>query len=136
MRLRTMLALGGIPGPTFIFLAVVMCVASLASAEPGQPARILSTKLVDHLSGEMALYKVVLTERLATADLDDISRRIKRSAPKTKLLFISFFLDGMESDTWATSAFNPALDGFVVRVNEAATTTNPPSTLLPFAFGQ
>jgi hypothetical protein len=140
MRIRSMPASGGVRRPiTLIVFAIQMCLTyPAAGAEPGQPASVLSIELVDHMSGEMALYKVVMTEKVPTADLDGISRRIKRTAPKTKLLFISFLLRDTEQDgdTWATSSFNPALDGFVVRVKETAPKPNPTSADLPFAVGQ
>jgi hypothetical protein len=78
---------------------------------------------------------VFLDKRLAVDELDTLSHRIRRSAPKTELLLISFFLRGMspQQEAWATSYFTPKLDGFVVRINEATTAANPPDADLQTA---
>jgi hypothetical protein len=117
-----------------LFLAV-MCLASPIAAQSKQQAGVRAMRLVQHDAEEMAVYSVILDRRFDIAELDGLSKRIKRGAPKTKLILISFFLRGMtqERDAWATSSFDPSLDSFVVRINETTTTTNLPDRDLRIA---
>jgi hypothetical protein len=113
-----------------------LAVAGVAGAAEvkGFPG-VRSVQTVQHEPGAMTLYNVVLDRRFALDELDSVSRRIRRTAPKTDLLLISYFLRGMkaEQEPWATSHFDPKLDTFVVRINETITVTNPPDTDLRMA---
>ena len=86
----------------------------------------------------MVVYSVILDRRFDAGELSTLSRQIKREAPGTDLLFISYFLRGMKSDqeAWATTHFDPKLDTFVVRINEATTATNQPDRDLRIAAGR
>ena len=72
----------------------------------------------------------MLDWRFKVGELDTLAQQIKRAAPKTQMTSILFFLRGMnpEQEAWATSDFNPDLNSFVSRINEAATVTNVPDT--------
>lgn len=99
---------------------------------------VRSVELAQQEEGAIVVYNVVLDRRFDSAELDSLSNRIKRTAPKVKLIFISYFLRGMkfEQEPWARSHFNPNLDGFVVRINEATTATNQPDKDLRIAAGR
>jgi len=114
---------------------VVLAVLQLLAAPPlsvaAQSVRYPGLLTIQAVKGEIrgsTAYIVFLDKRLAVDELDTLSHRIRRSAPKTELLLISFFLRGMspQQEAWATSYFTPKLDGFVVRINEATTAANPP----------
>ena len=118
----------------FLAAAAFSVPVTPAAAEPG----VRSIQLVQHEKGAVAIYNVTLDRRFDTGELDSLSRRIKRSAPKSELIFISYFLRGMKSEKepWATSHFNPTLDSFVVRINEVITAKNPPDADLRLAEGR
>jgi len=142
MKTRSILAPRGlrlqIPQRYAVLLFAATCFVTSAHAEPGGQPGVRSINLVRQDKADMAVYSVVLDKRFDTADLDSLSRRIRQKAPKTKMILISFFLRGMTTQrgAWATSAFNPELDGFVVRINETTTTANPPDADLRIAAGQ
>jgi hypothetical protein len=121
-----------------IFFAAAMCLAPAISAESARPSGVTSIHQIQQGEPDMALYNVVLDRRLEAGELDGISKRIKKSVPKAKLMLVSFFLRGMtqEREAWATSAFNPSLDSFITRINETTTRTNPPDADLRVAVGQ
>jgi hypothetical protein len=124
----------------YFALAVTACFAlpvDISAAEPRQRG-VRSMQLVQHEPGVMAVYSVVLDRRFDTGELDTLSRSIKRNAPKTKLILISYFLRGMQpaQAAWATSHFNPDLDSFLVRINESTTVSNPPDSDLRVAGGR
>ena len=121
---------------------VVLAVLQLLAAPPlsvaAQSVRYPGVLTIQATKGEIrgsTAYIVFLDKRLAVDELDTLSHRIRRSAPKTELLLISFFLRGMspQQEAWATSYFTPKLDGFVVRINEATTAANPPDADLQTA---
>jgi hypothetical protein len=121
---------------------VVLAVLQLLAAPPlsvaAQSVRYPGLLTIQAVKGEIrgsTAYIVFLDKRLAVDELDTLSHRIRRSAPKTELLLISFFLRGMspQQEAWATSYFTPKLDGFVVRINEATTAANPPDADLQTA---
>jgi hypothetical protein len=134
MNIRSMTARGGI---AWLFLALTI-LASPVAAQSAQQKGVRAIRLVQQDKTEMTLYTVTLDRRFDMAELDGLSKRIKRTAPPTKLILISFFLRGMAPDreAWATSAFNPNLDSFVIRVNEVTTKTNLPEPDLRIAAGQ
>ena len=120
-----------------IALATAVCLAcpitAFGAGSKASPVR--SIQLAQQEDGAIVVYNVVLDRRFDSAELDSLSHRIKRSAPKVKLIFISYFLRGMRFDQepWARSHFNPNLDSFVVRINEATTVTNLPDKDLRIA---
>jgi hypothetical protein len=142
MNIRSMVALGGVAWPisttcAWLFLAVTV-LESPAAAQTAQQAGVRAIRLVQQDKTEMTVYSVTLDRRFDMAELDGVSKRIKRAAPPSKVILISFFLRGMAPDreAWATSAFNPNLDTFVIRVNEVTTRTNLPEPDLRIAAGE
>ena len=113
-----------------IYFAAVACLGfSLpASAERPTPG-VRSIQLVQHVNGVKVVYQVMLDWRFKVDELDTLAHRIKRAAPKTQMISILYFLNGMnpELEAWATSDFNPSLNSFVLQINEAATVTNVPA---------
>jgi hypothetical protein len=121
-----------------VVLAVLQLLAVSAPPASAQGVRYPGVLTIQAAKGEIrgsTTYIVFLDKRLAVDELDTLSHRIRRSAPKTELLLISFFLRGMspQQEAWATSYFTPKLDGFVVRINEATTAANPPDADLQTA---
>jgi hypothetical protein len=121
-----------------VVLAVLQLLAVSALPASAQGVRYPGVLTIQAAKGEIrgsTTYIVFLDKRLAVDELDTLSHRIRRSAPKTELLLISFFLRGMspQQEAWATSYFTPKLDGFVVRINEATTAANPPDADLQTA---
>ena len=96
---------------------------------------VLTVQPAQQENEAMAAYNVVLDRRLGTDELDTLSHRIRRAAPKAQLVLVSFFLRGMrpEQDPWATTYFTSKLGGFVVRINEVNATTNQPDKDLRLA---
>ena len=115
-----------------IFFAAVACLGySLpASAELRPTPGVRSIQLVQHVNGVKTVYQVMLDWRFKVDELDTLAHRIKRAAPKTQMISIQYFLNGMnpEQEAWATSDFNPSLNSFVLQINEAATVTNVPAS--------
>jgi len=115
-----------------ICFAAVACVGFPlpASAELRPTPGVVSVRLVQHVNGVKIVYQVMLDWRFKVGELDTLAHQIRRAAPKTQMLSVSFFLRGMnpEQEAWATSDFNPDLNNFVSRINEAATMTNIPDT--------
>jgi hypothetical protein len=121
-----------------VFTAIVLgCMPQLVQAAPetGRASGVIAVLPAASDNRAMVAYTVVLDRRLAADELDTISNRIKRAAPKSELILISFFLRGMrpEQDAWATSYFTQKLGSFAVRVNEANTQTNLPDRDLQVA---
>ena len=121
-----------------VVLAVLQFLAVPPLSVAAQAIRYPGVLTIQAAKGEIrgsTTYIVFLDKRLAVDELDTLSHRIRRSAPKTELLLISFFLRGMspQQEAWATSYFTPKLDGFVVRINEATTAANPPDADLQTA---
>lgn len=112
----------------FVLTACFASPAAIDAAEQKPPTGVRSVQLVQHEDGAMVVYSVILDRRFEADELDTLSHRIKRGAPKTKLVLISYFLRGMraQDEAWATSHFDPSLGSFVVRINETITATNPP----------
>jgi hypothetical protein len=123
---------------TLIFIAAVMCLATFTNAQSAQADNVRTIRVLKQDEGELIVYTVVLDKRLDTAELDQLSQRIKQATPKTKLILVSFFLRGMaeDRDPWAASAFNADADGFAVHIKETATQVNPPDADLRIAAGQ
>jgi hypothetical protein len=123
-----------------IYFAAVACVAfSLpTSAELRPTPGVRSVRVVQHVNGVQIVYQVILDWRLKVGELDTLAHQIKRAAPQTQTTSIQFFLRGMnpEREAWATSDFNPDLNSFMVRINEAATMTNIPDTDSRIKTGQ
>jgi hypothetical protein len=123
-----------------LFLAAAVCITAPMTAASAQSrsSGVRSIELAQQEPGAIVVYNVVLDRRFDSAELDSLSHRIKRTAPKVKLVFISYFLRGMRFDQepWARSHFNPNLDNFVVRINEATTVTNLPDKDLRVAAGR
>lgn len=147
MLMLGIFALGDIRRP-IIRQCAMLCFAIAAAACMALPLEtnaagvkplpgVRSMQLVQHEPGAMAVYTVILDRRLDTGELDTLSRAIRRTAPATKLILISYFLRGMQPAqvAWATSHFNPELDSFLVRINEATTVTNQPDPDLRVAGG-
>lgn len=113
-----------------IYFAAVACLAFPlpASAELRPTPGVRSIRVVQHVNGVQIVYQVMLDWRFKVGELDTLAHQIKRAAPKTQTTSIQFFLRGMnpEREAWATSDFNPDLNSFMVRINEAATMTNVP----------
>jgi hypothetical protein len=123
-----------------VSLAAAVCLATpiMATAAGSKSNSVRSIELAQQEPGAIVVYNVVLDRRFDSAELDSLSHRIKRTAPKVKLVFISYFLRGMRFDQepWARSHFSPNLDSFVVRINEATTVTNLPDKDLRIAAGR
>jgi hypothetical protein len=123
-----------------ISLAAAICFAGpiMVTGAEAKSNGVRSIELAQQEPGAIVVYNVVLDRRFDSAELDSLSHRIKRTAPKVKLVFISYFLRGMRFDQepWARSHFNPNLDNFVVRINEATTVTNLPDKDLRIAAGR
>ena len=120
MRMRGILA-----------LAVLQCLIIWNAANAAQIKRtpgVLTVQAVPNENRAIASYIVFLNRRFGTDELDTFSHHVRRAAPKSELIVISFFLRGMNPQLppWATSYFTAKLDGFVVRIDEASTTTNVP----------
>jgi hypothetical protein len=111
-----------------IFFVAVTCLASPAHAKSGESDGVRAIHVAQRDEGELIRYSVVLDKRLDTDELDQLSERIKKATPRTKLILILFFLRGMaeDRDAWAASALNADADRFAVHVRDANTKTNPP----------
>lgn len=121
-------------------LSLLTCLAPAitAGAEFKLERGVRSVRLVQHEEGSWAVYHVMLDWRFKTAELDTMAVRIRQAAPRTKSTRVLFFLRGMQPDqsAWASSEYNPALSGFEVQINEAATASNPPDPDLQASAGQ